>query len=1101
MARWIALFIGLLMLLTGCLKPLVTGSPTPIGQARQVEAATEAVAPLTGRVESFPYQAQSATMADIAVGSTVSLIDTVTNRTMGTTVTDSAGRFTIKFSVSFRPTANVYYLEAYKGLPVGGTPNRAGTSMARVRTLVRNVSGEWRHLYAEEGIRISAASTALAVITSLRSASDSTRVDPVNLLGTLDNSSVFTSAGTGVSDAEFQTVRGMVSQALVNDDDPLYRITYDLVGRAFFLVDRGVSIARVAPVQGPMGTTVTVEGTNLGLAPVVRFNGTAATSTVNGTSTLITATVPVGATSGPVTVQVGTIVFNGANFAVTPWDGHNVFDAAGNMYVASSQDNRIYRFDPSGTPTVYASGAPINYPRGLVVDPEGNVYVANWNDSKILKIDTSRNVTVFAQGNGISNPLGLAMNGAGDLFIGNWSAANILRIASGSTTPTVYATGGFNGPWGLAFDTSSNLYVSNWNSGVITKVAPNGTTSILTSGLPTPAGVALDSLGNIYVGCYGGHNIYKLTPSGGIGIFASAPNYPGSVAIHPDGTLYMASYLYNYLSRYDRTGRILGYWSAGHLTWSLKSNPTTKDLYVSSGIGWGAYTKSIYRMPFNSGTNDYDPPRRVVSGLPNPSAIALNGANRLYVGDWGGLIFDADLTTGNYSTVASGLGAIADLAVDGANNLYAAAWSNHALYRMANGAVTRRYGFSWYYNNAAFGPDGYLYVPDYWQGKVLRVSPSGVISTFSDNGGSGFGNPHGIAFDAAGNVYVSSWSWNKIYRIPAGGGAATEYVSSGMSTPNGMAFDNAGNLYVANWSDSTVKIVPPGGGSVSNYATGFSNPRGLGIDRATGNLYVANWNGTVHKITPNGATGTVSSYATGVGQAMQAFFDSTTGDVLVAGYNTSTVYRIPPGGGTVETLASLPTSVGGVVKDAAGNMYALGWDSPNIYKFAAGATNYRLWAASLRTPAGVALSPDGLSAYVTDWSNYVVYKVALTSGDISIAANSADWSGGANSLKGIAFDPAGTSLYVAAWGNGVWKLDPTTINSGNNAGVVRYGNNNAGAGILGGIAFGANNNLYGTSYEWVNNGSSPVTYVPPGTTSGGGGNGTNMTNWPRFFAF
>jgi IPT/TIG domain len=76
------------------------------------------------------------------------------------------------------------------------------------------------------------------------------------------------------------------------------------------------------PLSGPVGTSVTITG--LGFqdsspATGVAFNGTAASFTVDST-TQITATVPSGATTGPISVTdsegTGTTLLD---FTVTPW--------------------------------------------------------------------------------------------------------------------------------------------------------------------------------------------------------------------------------------------------------------------------------------------------------------------------------------------------------------------------------------------------------------------------------------------------------------------------------------------------------------------------------------------------------------------------------------------------------------------------------------------------------------------------------------------------------------------------------------------------------------------------------------------------------------
>ncbi len=69
-----------------------------------------------------------------------------------------------------------------------------------------------------------------------------------------------------------------------------------------FVVVPPPTISSVTPGSGGAGTVVTIMGSNLATVTAVAFNGTAATFSVNGAGTQITATVPSGATDGPITV-------------------------------------------------------------------------------------------------------------------------------------------------------------------------------------------------------------------------------------------------------------------------------------------------------------------------------------------------------------------------------------------------------------------------------------------------------------------------------------------------------------------------------------------------------------------------------------------------------------------------------------------------------------------------------------------------------------------------------------------------------------------------------------------------------------------------------
>ncbi len=70
-----------------------------------------------------------------------------------------------------------------------------------------------------------------------------------------------------------------------------------------FTVDAAPKVTTFTPLQGAVGDSVTISGTNLSDVTGVSFNGTASLSVSGVTATSVTATVPVGATSGKITVS------------------------------------------------------------------------------------------------------------------------------------------------------------------------------------------------------------------------------------------------------------------------------------------------------------------------------------------------------------------------------------------------------------------------------------------------------------------------------------------------------------------------------------------------------------------------------------------------------------------------------------------------------------------------------------------------------------------------------------------------------------------------------------------------------------------------------
>src|SRR5207253_2713441 len=86
-------------------------------------------------------------------------------------------------------------------------------------------------------------------------------------------------------------------------------------GVNFTVTSSAPAITSLNPTTGPVGTAVTITGTNFGTTGTVTFNGTTA-STTSWSATSIVASVPSGATTGNVVVTVGGVASNGVNFTV-----------------------------------------------------------------------------------------------------------------------------------------------------------------------------------------------------------------------------------------------------------------------------------------------------------------------------------------------------------------------------------------------------------------------------------------------------------------------------------------------------------------------------------------------------------------------------------------------------------------------------------------------------------------------------------------------------------------------------------------------------------------------------------------------------------------
>ena len=124
---------------------------------------------------------------------------------------------------------------------------------------------------------------------------------------------------------------------------------------------------------------------------------------------------------------------------------------------------------------------------------------------------------------------------------------------------------------------------------------------------------------------------------------------------------------------------------------------------------------------------------------------------------------------------------------------------------------------------------GNVYVADQGNNLIRKISPAGVVSTFAGSGVNGntngtgtaasFSQPSGVAVDAAGNVYVADFV-NMLIRKISPAGVVSTFAGSGVqgningtgtaasfSYPSDVAVDAAGNVYVGDGHGLIRKIV------------------------------------------------------------------------------------------------------------------------------------------------------------------------------------------------------------------------------------------------------------------------------------------------------
>jgi sugar lactone lactonase YvrE len=209
----------------------------------------------------------------------------------------------------------------------------------------------------------------------------------------------------------------------------------------------------------------------------------------------------------------------------------------------------------------------------------------------------------------------------------------------------------------------------------------------------------------------------------------------------------------------------------------------------------------------------------------------------------------------------------------------------------------------------------------------------------------------------SGSTYETS-APNAVSTIAGTAGTAGSTDATGTSAlfdqPNGIiASPDGKTLYVADYGNSTIRAIV----LATNVVTTIAGSAGV-TGTADGTGSAARFNGP-HLLTTDGT------------------------NLYVPDFNNNSIRQIVIATGAVTTLAGSTTGIAGAV-DATGT------------------------AARFNGPAGITITPDGTTLYVTDYNNSVVRKVVVATGSVTTVQTSAAFGHPA----GIICDAAGTNLYL-----------------------------------------------------------------------------------------
>jgi sugar lactone lactonase YvrE len=794
-----------------------------------------------------------------------------------------------------------------------------------------------------------------------------------------------------------------------------------------------------------------------------------------------------------------------------------VIDGSGNLYIGELGDNTIRKIDSStGVISTYASG--LGLISAMAIDSAGNLFIAT--SATVLEVAAGTATVTRVAGNGtlgysgdggpatsaeLNLPMGVAVDSLGDLYISDGNEV-IRKVAAGTgiitTVVGVPATqngecraSGDGGPASaaslcfpnaIAFDGQNNLYIADEDNSVIREV--NAQTGIISTiagvwrnpttyagdgypatnvGIPYPRFIWVDPAGNVYVSNSSESRVQKITVpvppptrTTATPVF-SVPSgtYSSPQTVTVSDTTPGAAYYVSFDSPEPPPTSAQGFHGSFDVTDTIGIGVVAvAPGYLPSQLAAANYTITSQRTSLIStiaggGTGGFSTAGGVATNveLGMPQGIAIDKGGNIYFADGiNEVVWRQDASTGNLSVIAG---------------------TGVAGYSGDNGpAISAQL---YYPRGVAVDTSGNVYIADADNNRIRMVSAqTGVIKTIAGGSGSfsslGDGGPatqaflsypFGLAFDAAGNLYIADEGNGRIREVnrqtgiistvagggtanPGDGGAATQATLY----PQGVALDTSGNIYIP--ADGRIRVVSAQTGMISTIAgdgdTGTSGDGGpateaevwpgLGIALdGQDNVYVSSWPGEVRKISK--ADGTITLYAgngycswdgdglsatiAGLCEPEGLAFNSS-GNLYIADAGNSRVRKVTAAGGQLPTpVISLP-----------GGTYG-GPQTVTISDGDEGATIYYTTDGTTPTTASTVYAP------ITVTRSETVKAIAVASGFTQSAVASATYSIPATTpgvqVTPVAFtfstgQPFAVSVIVTA-GGGVIPTGSVTLSS------------------------------------------------------------------------
>lgn len=552
-------------------------------------------------------------------------------------------------------------------------------------------------------------------------------------------------------------------------------------------------------------------------------------------------------------------------------------DASGNLFFTDNAANQVSEVHAPGYTSVNAVISGLTNPKGIAVDASDNIFVADQSGSQIWEYTAS---SVYAQGSRSSasagipysfTALNLALDASGNLYLGSGNQYVFEVQAAGGYSSVANLNFSMSHPAGITLDSLGNIFVADQSAAVYelpTAVnlgsIPFGSTTALTQTLQFSVYGNSSSINSITVLTQGlankdftqdvnstcSNTTSNTVCAVQVDFLPTAPGLRRGVVLvqHTvngvSQTLPIPVYGVVDAPQVAINPGTASVVSPGETTVNMPGQialDSAGNMYVTEQYTGGS-TPRLLKIPAGGGSyTDITPSISSTSFY----GIAMDGAGNYYISDpWGnggggGIIAvtaSGQATSLNITGPGSSLSYPQSLAMDVQGNLYIADSGNARVLKVilqnpgtssvsGTSAVVSAgdYSFqSYQVPGVAVDVIGNVYIADKTNQKIVKVTPSGGVSTLTFPASAALAGPIGVAVDGFGNVYVTNEQGRDIVeQTPDGATTVLSLagLSSGLINPFSSIVDPNGKVFISDSSNDRIVKVDP----TMPYAASFAS--------------------------------------------------------------------------------------------------------------------------------------------------------------------------------------------------------------------------------------------------------------------------------------